>query len=99
MNELKNNDISGVHCPICESSFSIFNPIGRVKKRDNAHCQGCGSLERHRLIWLYMHEKTNFFTDQDEKKVLHFAPEKVFHGIFSDLSDVDYFPCDLDDYR
>ncbi len=38
-------------------------------------CYGCGSSDRERLIYLYLHEH-GFFTEPQHKKVLHIAPEK-----------------------
>ena len=50
-----------VSCPVCEHSYRIFLPYGRINTRPNALCPNCLSLERHRLIYLYLKEKTNFF--------------------------------------
>jgi len=62
-------------CPICKGTFRKFLPLD-AKKRKNAVCPRCGSLERQRLIWMYMKEKTRFFSSKI--KVLHFAPEFCF---------------------
>src|SRR5688572_6453658 len=67
---------SNVTCPVCEKSFRKFLPYGRINPRPNALCPSCLSLERHRLIWLYLKEKTNFFRTKLE--VLHIAPEACF---------------------
>src|SRR3712207_361389 len=45
---------NAVTCPICEKSFRKFLPYGRMNPRPNALCPNCLSLERHRLIWLYL---------------------------------------------
>ncbi len=82
-----------VECSICESTFNIFATFG-LGRRKNARCLQCDSLERHRLIWLYLNGRTNLFSEQ-RKSLLHFAPEEVFHSKFSALDSVDYFPCDL----
>src|SRR3981189_1888432 len=60
-------------CPCCKARVRRFTPFGLVKRRE-AKCPICGSMERHRLIWLYMTEKTNLF-DGNQKKMLHIAPE------------------------
>ena len=52
---------SNVTCPVCLKSFRKFLPYGRVNPRPNALCPNCLSLERHRLIWLYLKENTDFF--------------------------------------
>jgi len=51
------------------------------------------SLERHRLLWLYLKESTKFFTDQ--LKVLHIAPEYCFIKRFENLTNIDYVTADL----
>ena len=40
------------YCPVCESRIRAFLPYG-VNPRPEARCPVCGSLERHRLLWLY----------------------------------------------
>lgn len=92
---LRQNQFKGdkVFCEICKSSFSEFAPHG-LNKRPNARCLNCDSLERHRLFWKYLKEKTNFF-DGSRKRVLHFAPEKMFYNKFSNLDSIEYIPCDL----
>ena len=65
-----------VECPVCGGHFRKFLPYGYGKAMDNRLCPKCLSLERHRLLWLYLKEKTDFFTAP--LKVLHFAPEQPF---------------------
>jgi SAM-dependent methyltransferase len=42
----------------------------------------CGSLERHRLVWLYLQRMTDLFEGRPKKilpkKILHIAPEPTF---------------------
>ncbi|MEO6329969.1 MAG: class I SAM-dependent methyltransferase [Ginsengibacter sp.] len=83
-----------VFCPICGSSFETFGPYG-VVKRQNAQCIKCGSLERHRLLFLYLNSETNLFDSKTKIRVLHFAPEKSFYDIFSQQQNIEYVPCDL----
>jgi SAM-dependent methyltransferase len=82
-----------VWCSICQSSYRIFTPFG-INHRVNARCLNCGSLERHRLLWLFMNESTNLF-DGRKKNLLHFAPEEMFYHIFSNHPDLVYTACDL----
>ncbi|MEO9871754.1 class I SAM-dependent methyltransferase [Ekhidna sp.] len=84
---------SKVECPICESKFRKFLPYGR-KSRSNALCPKCLSLERHRLIWLYLKQKTDFFTK--EAKMLHIAPELCFMDRFEALENLDYITADIE---
>ena len=57
-------------------------------------CPDSLSLERHRLMWLYLKEKTNFFTA--DHKLLHIAPELCFIKIFKSMDNIDYTSADLE---
>jgi hypothetical protein len=52
---------NNVEDPISGDTYRKFLPYGRIP-RENALSPGSLSLERHRLMWLYLKEKTNFFT-------------------------------------
>jgi SAM-dependent methyltransferase len=82
-----------VTCPVCHSSFSKFMPYGR-KARANALCPNCLSLERHRLIWLYLQQQTDFF--EKKRKMLHIAPEHCFIDRFESLPNLDYITGDIE---
>ncbi|HLE25983.1 MAG TPA: hypothetical protein VI935_10085 [Thermodesulfobacteriota bacterium] len=79
--------------PCCVWRFSVFLPFG-VKPRPIAQFQRCGSLERHRLLWLNLKNRTNPFSDN--LKVLHFTPEYIFQKTFRFLPNLDYISADLD---
>ena len=79
--------------PIDGSSYRKFLPYGYQNLRQNALCPGTLSLERHRLLWLYLDRKTNFLTDSI--RVLHVAPEQVFYKKFISFSHWDYNTTDL----
>lgn len=81
-----------VHCPCCGASYLTFLPAG-IEKRANAKCLKCGSLERHRALWLFLHAKTDIFSGQ--KKILHVAPEIQLYYKFSETKNIDYHPIDL----
>jgi len=83
-----------VICPICNSKFKEFGPFGLVPRK-NAMCYKCGSLERHRLLWMFFNEKTDLFKSNQKIRLLHFAPEKMFYDIFSTNKNIEYYPCDL----
>lgn len=85
---------SDVTCPVCSKSFRKFLPYGRINARQNALCPNCMSLERHRLIWLYLNNNTGFF--QSPGKVLHIAPEACFMGPFEKLHGAGYFTADIE---
>ena len=59
--------------PINGKTYRKLLPYGRLKSRKNAIAPDSMSLERHRLMWLFMKKKTNFFTAN--LKFLHIAPE------------------------
>jgi len=80
-----------VQCSICNSEYREFGPFGNTKRK-NSKCHNCGSLERHRLVWKYIQDKELI---NKPLRLLHFAPEKVFYKIFSEIPEIDYFPCDL----
>lgn len=60
-------------CPICNGSATRFLTFGLGGRR-NAQCPHCGSLERHRFLWLYLQQHTPFF--RRRLRVLHTAPEE-----------------------
>ena len=79
--------------PIDGSSFRKFLPYGYVKQRENVLSPSTLSLERHRLLWLYLTNETSFFSAP--LKVLHFAPEQAFYNRFRKLQNLDYTTTDL----
>ncbi len=68
--------------PIDGKSFRMFLPYGYGTQRNNVLSPSTLSLERHRLLWLYLKNETDFFTATEKKKVLHFAPEQEFYKRF-----------------
>ena len=81
-----------VKCPICKIKLKKFFPYGRII-RDNALCPNCLSLERHRLIYLYLKNETIFFNKK--LNVLHIAPENCFISIFKSSKNINYTSGDL----
>ena len=79
--------------PIDGKSFSKFLPYGYEDQRENVLSPSTLSLERHRLLWLYLKEKTDFFTAPH--KLLHFAPEQAFYRRFRNQKNLDYTTTDL----
>lgn len=80
-------------CPCCGGSFRRFLPAGRAR-RPNARCPRCGSLERHRLIWLYLQRQTDFFTLPYQ--VLDVAPEEFMQRKLQGLPNISYLSIDLE---
>ena len=78
--------------PIDGKSFRKFLPYGYGVQRENVLAPGTLSLERHRLLWLYL-KSTTFFSEP--KKVLHVAPEQCFYKLFRKQENLDYLTTDL----
>ncbi len=88
------------YCPICQHGYKTFLtggfdlPVIREKqivgagKREQNICPGCLSTDRDRLVYLYLHEKTDFF--KKPQKVLHIAPEPALYKVFRKLKNLDY---------
>ena len=79
--------------PIDGKGFKRFLPYGYGKQRPNVLSPSSLSLERHRLLWLYLQKETTFF--EKELKVLHMAPEQCFLSIFKKMKNLDYTTADL----
>ena len=80
------------YCPICGYKAFTFLPYGPAHKlRANAQCPSCGSLERHRMIWMFLEEKKFL---EGAISLLHISPEKVFFSRFKNNSNIDYVPGD-----
>ena len=79
--------------PIDGKSFRKFLSYGYTKLRKNALSPSTLSLERHRLLWLYLKNETVLF--EKKIKLLHFAPEQAFYKRFKKLSNIQYDTIDI----
>tara|TARA_A100001015_G_scaffold224402_1_gene253040 strand:+ start:1621 stop:2379 length:759 start_codon:yes stop_codon:yes gene_type:complete len=79
--------------PIDGSSYSKFLSYGYKSIRKNALCPGTLSLERHRLLWLYLDKETNILSSN--LKVLHVAPEQIFYKKFRNFKHWNYLTFDI----
>jgi SAM-dependent methyltransferase len=77
------------YCPVCRSMFKEF---GSFNGRPDARCPVCGSLERHRHLFLLLKERLL----PGKVKLLHFAPEPFLRAMFSRNPLIDYYDCDID---
>jgi SAM-dependent methyltransferase len=83
-----------VLCPLCDGRFEQFLPTDfGVRRRPSALCPRCRSLERHRLLWLYLQRKTNFF--ERMMRVLHFSAEPALERRVRGLPKIQYVTADL----
>ena len=81
-------------CTGCQGSFRTFLPMKEgANPRPNVVCPRCGILERHRLLMLYLKNKTNLFTAQH--KVLYFAPEYSLQEHLQRQENIDYLSTDI----
>ncbi len=87
-------------CPICEHSFRIMLPAGFdlevIKEkniigsglRSNALCPYCQSTDRDRLVFLFLKNKTNIFTQK--VKILHIGPEPSLYSVLKRYKNIYY---------
>ncbi len=69
--------------PIDGKTFKSFLPYGYGQVRENVLSPSTLSLERHRLLWLYLQNETDLFTRP--QNLLHFAPEQCFLYRFREI--------------
>jgi SAM-dependent methyltransferase len=84
----------GMWCPICRRSARRFRPFGNPP-RPQAQCPHCGSLERHRFVWLLLTTDTDLFAAAP-RRVLHFAPERCLEPLLRHRLGSGYVTADLD---
>lgn len=84
---------NNVECPCCGGHFRKFLSFG-ITARPNAQCPRCGLLERHRLFWLYLREKTDFF--DAPMRLLDVAPTRLFQKLCRKLPNINYLSVDID---
>ncbi len=75
--------------------FAVNPQLGVVPRVD-ARCPVCKSLERHRLVMIFLRSETDLF-DGKEKKFLHVAPEVFLAPILSEATGAGYLTADLMD--
>ncbi len=80
-----------VTCPVCDGHFSSFT---KRHTTPNARCPGCGSLIRHRLLWLYLSRQIS--VGDRRTRLLHLAPERGLERRLRELPLVDYTSADID---
>ncbi len=82
-----------VECPCCGGRFRGFLP-GGPDRRPNARCPRCGSLERHRMVWLWLQRSTDLLTAR--RRVLVVAPEEFLQDTLRARANLDYLSVDLE---
>lgn len=80
-------------CPCCGWRLRKLKPFRSHILRKNARCPRCLSMERHRLLWLYLHNRTRIFSEQTH--LLHVAPEPILQKRFRSSPNINYTTADL----
>lgn len=92
-------------CPFCQTRESAFVPYGidqpvfsRLQvvgggHRANALCPRCGSMDRERLILLYLQGFTDVLTKPG--RILHVGPEKCLRERLTGTETLEYLTADL----
>lgn len=83
-----------LHCPLCKEDHRFLT--AGLPPRLNATCPTCGSLERHRLMGLYLERWPELIRG---KAILHFAPEAAITRLVSQYSPGKYLTADLEPGR
>jgi SAM-dependent methyltransferase len=90
------------YCPYCKKSFRKFLPGGSdlpvlyekqivgAGYRQNNVCPRCYSLDRDRLVYLFLQEKSTIFTSP--VTLFHVAPEGCLRVMLASMSNVTYVP-------
>lgn len=78
-----------VQCPCCNGTWAEMRPH---RGRAGARCPGCGSMERHRILWLFLQRETDILTEP--RSILHMAPEAVLTAML-DRPNIQYVSGDL----
>ena len=81
------------YCNCCNKTFRKFLTKGNVK-RLNAQCPFCSSLERTRVLELYINKELNIYKSENIK-ILHFAPELALFRKLRQIKNVMYIDADL----
>ncbi len=81
------------YCPICDRSYSRFLP-GPDNINNNSKCPGCSSLERQRLLWLYLTRQLKI--KEDKIKLLNIAPDYAIQTKLKKLKNISYLSVDLE---
>lgn len=93
------------YCPFCDGHYNEFLPMGFKNDvfmekdiigggyRENAVCPRCHSIDRERLIYLYLTNRTNVY--DSKLKVLHIAPEINLQASLMKNKSLEYICGDL----
>lgn len=84
-------EVMSPECNICGN-----REFADVKSRAMARCTNCGSVERTRLLWLYVQD----MDFRNAPRILHLAPEEGLYGRLKALTTPGHYVCaDFDPKR
>lgn len=81
------------YCPVCESQVRRFIRFGHLPAE---WCPICASMKRHRLLWVFLNRHSDLL-DDEQKRVLHVAPEVALEPRLRQVASLDYVTADLYD--
>jgi len=83
---------SKYQCPICRFHARKFI---QVHEGASHLCPRCGSIERKRLLWLYLRDEIKI-QKQNNFRALHFSPSSVLFRKLMVMENVEYTPTSFD---
>jgi len=91
-------------CPVCGRTSSqflaqVWHETYRVEPHYDCRCPYCHSFERHRMVYLYLKQKTDLFSASNTRKLLHIAPEPCLKELFKKNLGASYLTADWNDPR
>ncbi|MBK5286716.1 MAG: methyltransferase domain-containing protein [Bacteroidia bacterium] len=78
-------------CPVCGFHARKFLV---VHNGESKLCPSCGSIERKRLLWLYLNDEIKI-QEKNNLKVLHFSPSIAIFRKLKAMDNINYFPTDF----
>jgi SAM-dependent methyltransferase len=81
-------------CPICGWRLRRLRTSGGPFPAPDSICPACGSLERHRVLWLYLRDRGDLFVEQ--LRLLHLAPEPCLERRLRRRPNLEYLSADLE---
>ncbi len=76
-------------CPICNTDQDDFR-VTDSKLDTQSECIACDANSYQRLLWFFL--ITQKLLGETQSRLLHIAPEEVYHHIFSAEEKIEYWP-------
>lgn len=88
-----------VQCPVCGTTLRRFADLRSRHSAMGILCPQCLSLERHRLLWLFLKDNTGLLKPGGTKTLFHVAPEPCLRKRLEKVSGLRIAVSDLDSPR